>query len=152
VPGRWFEEFHEGDVIPHSQTVTVTQDDNAAFCAMTLNTQPLHLDRDAAIDAGFQDILVNGIYTFAAAVGVSVPDLTEGTLVANLGYDEVRHPAPVYPGDKLSVVSMVVATRPSSKPGRGIVTISTTATNQDGVEVCTFQRAAIIRTHPGGAS
>ncbi len=146
MPGLWFEDFQEGAVIKHDAQVAINQEDNASFCAITLNNQPLHLDRDAAVAAGFDDILVNGIYTFAAAVGVSVPDLTEGTLVANLGYDSVRHPAPVYPGDVLTVESSIVSKRESSKPGRGIVTIQTVATNQDGTVVCSFERAAMVRT------
>lgn len=147
MPGLWYEDFEEGTVISHAD-LQVDQEDNAAFCNLTKNTQPLHLDRDAAVAAGFDDILVNGLYTFAAAVGVSVPDLTEGTLIANLGYDDVRHPAPVFPGDILTIQSKVLGKRPSSKPGRGIVTIATTVRNQDGVEVCTFQRAAMVHTKP----
>ncbi len=147
MPGLWYDDFEEGTVIQHD-SFEVTQGDNAAFCELTRNTQPLHLDTEAAKAAGFDDILVNGIYTFAAAVGVSVPDLTEGTLIANLGYDDVRHPAPVYPGDVLTVQSKVLGKRPSSKPGRGIVTIATTVRNQDGTDVCSFQRAAMVRTRP----
>jgi acyl dehydratase len=151
MPGRWYEEFGPGDVVEHDAALTVTQEDNAAFCRLTRNTQPLHLDREAALAAGFRDILVNGLYTFSASVGMSVGDLTEGTLVANLGYYDVEHPAPVYPGDTLRVRSEVVEKRPSSKSGRGIVTIQHRVHNQDGEEVCRYRRVAMVRCRPGGA-
>jgi acyl dehydratase len=123
MPGRWFDDFHPGEVIRHQPKVTVTQADNAAFCKLSHNTQPLHLDEAAAKKAGFPTFLVNGLYTFSVAVGVSVPDTTQGTLVANLGYEDVKHPAPVFPGDVLSFETRVVETRTSSKPGRGVVTL-----------------------------
>ncbi len=148
MPGRWFEEFEKGDVIAHDAELTITQEDNEAFCRLTQNTQPLHLDREAATAAGFRDILVNGLYTFSASVGMSVPDLTEGTLVANLGYDDVQHPAPVFPGDRIRVTSTVQDKRPSSKGGRGIVFIHHEVTNQDGDVVCSYKRAAMVRTRP----
>lgn len=135
-------------VVRHDAELRVSQEDNAAFCHLTRNTQPLHLDRDAAVAAGFKDHLVNGLYTFSATVGLSVPDLTEGTLIANLGYEDVRHPAPVFPGDTLHVQSEILERRPSSKPGRGVVTIAHTVTNQDDVVVCTYRRVALVRTRP----
>lgn len=140
-----------GDVVEHPGRLEVTREDNEAYCHLTRNTQPLHLDAEAARAAGFKDILVNGLYTFSAAVGMTVPDTTEGTLIANLGYEEVVHPAPVFPGDVLAVRTEVVATRPSSKPGRGIVTFAHTVTNQDGDVVCRFQRAALMRARPEGS-
>lgn len=95
---------------------------------------------------GFRDVLINGLYTFSAAVGMTVPELTEGTLVANLGYTDVKHPAPVYPDDVIQVQSEVIETRASSKPGRGLVRIRSVVTNQDDVLVCSFERAALVRT------
>lgn len=149
MPGRWFEDFEAGATIRHAARVPITQQDNVAFCRLTHNTQPLHLDAEAARRAGFRDALVNGLYTFSLAVGASVPDTTEGTLVANLGYDEVQHPKPVYPGDTLSFDTQVVDKRTSSKPGRGIVTLRHTARNQDGVEVCTFRRIVMVQSRGG---
>lgn len=146
MPGRWFEEFTPGDVIEHAARVAVTQEDNAAFCRLTHNNQPLHLDAAAARKAGFADILVNGLYTFSTAVGVSVEDTTAGTLVANLGYAQIEHPKPVHPGDTLSFRTEVVDKRPSSKPGRGIVTLMHSARNQDGEDVCRFKRTVMVRT------
>ncbi len=151
MPGRWYEDFTPGETIAHAKPLPVRQEDNEAFCRLTHNTQPLHLDADAARAAGFQDILVNGLYTFSASVGLSVPDLTEGTLVANLGYEDVKHPAPVYPGDTLHVQSKVLDKRPSSKDGRGIVTIHHEVHNQDGILVCSYRRVALVRTRPEDA-
>lgn len=150
MPGLWYEQFEPGAVLEHSARLEVTQEDNVAFCRLTRNSQPLHLDAEAARRAGFPKPLVNGLYTFAAAVGVSVEDTTAGTLVANLGYADVEHPKPVFPGDVLSFRTEVVEKRPSSKPGRGIVTLLHRATNQDGVEVCRFKRTVLVNNRPGG--
>ena len=144
--GLWYEQFEPGAVIDHADELVVTQGDNEAFCHLTRNTQPLHLDREAAVAAGFKDILVNGLYTFSASVGMSVPDLTEGTLIANLGYEDVRHPAPVFPGDRLRVRSTILEKRPSSKPGRGIVRIGHEVLNQDDVVVCVYNRTVMVRS------
>lgn len=146
MPGRWYEDFAAGAVIEHAARVLVRQEDNAAFCRLTHNTQPLHLDAAAAQAAGFPALLVNGLYTFATAVGVSVEDTTAGTLVANLGYADVQHPKPVFPGDTLAFRTEVVETRASSKPGRGIVTLQHRVHNQHGDEVCRFQRTVMVRS------
>ncbi|MEK6975512.1 MAG: MaoC family dehydratase [Candidatus Thermoplasmatota archaeon] len=151
MPGRWFEEFTPGAVIEHAPRVQVTQQDNVAFCRLTHNDQPLHLDAGAARKAGFPDVLVNGLYTFATAVGVSVADTTAGTLVANLGYADVEHPKPVFPGDTLGFRTEVVDKRPSSKAGRGVVTLLHRVHNQRGEEVCRFKRTVMVRTKDGGA-
>lgn len=150
MPGLWYEQFEPGAVLEHTPRLQVTQEDNVAFCRLTRNTQPLHLDAAAARKAGFRDALVNGLYTFSAAVGVSVEDTTAGTLVANLGYADVEHPKPVFPGDILSFRTEVVEKRPSSKPGRGVVTLQHRAYNQDGVEVCRFRRTVMVQSRPGG--
>lgn len=150
MPGRWYEEFAPGQAIEHATVVPVTMEDNVAFCRLTRNTQPLHLDAAAARAAGFPAVLVNGLYTFSVAVGVSVEDTTAGTLVANLGYADVEHPKPVFPGDSLRFRTEVVDKRPSSKPGRGIVTLQHRAYNQHGDEVCRFKRTVMVRTKEGG--
>jgi acyl dehydratase len=144
VPGRRFDEFQVGQAIEHAERVAVTLEDNVAFCRLTRNAQPLHLDAAAARDAGFPDVLVNGLYTLSTAVGVSVADTTAGTLVANLGYEGVQHPKPVFPGDTLAFRTEVVDKRPSSKPGRGIVTLLHTVRNQHGDEVCRFKRIVMV--------
>lgn len=151
MPGRWFEDFEPGTRIDHAARVPIRQEDNAAFCRLTHNTQPLHLDEQAARAAGFPSILVNGLYTFSLAVGVSVPDTTQGTLVANLGYEDVQHPKPVFPGDTLRFQTRVLEKRPSSKPGRGVVTLEHVARNQDDVDVCTFRRIVLVRNRPGAS-
>lgn len=150
MPGLWFEQFEVGRRVEHAQRLRVTMEDNVAFCRLTRNAQPLHLDAAAARAAGFRDALVNGLYTFSASVGISVGDLTEGTLVANLAYEEVEHPAPVHPGDELRVVSEVLEARPSSKPGRGVVRLLHRVFNQEGTEVCRFRRTVLVRARPGG--
>lgn len=147
VPGLWYEEFEVGQRIVHGR-VEATQDANAAFCALTHNNQPLHLDAQAARAAGFKDTLVNGLWTFATAVGVSVPDTTEGTLIANMGYEDVAHPAPVHPGDVLETRTHVTAKRPSSRPGRGLVTLEHTVHNQEDTLVCRFKRTVLVRCRP----
>jgi acyl dehydratase len=149
VPGRTFEQFTVGERIEHARALPVTMADNVAFCRLTLNRQPLHLDEAAARAAGFPGVLVNGLYTFSACVGASVEDTTAGTLVANLGYQDVEHPEPVFPGDTLRFATEVVDKRPSSKPGRGIVTLRHTVRNQHGREVCRFRRTVMVRA--GGA-
>lgn len=151
MAGFWFEEFETGRTIEHDGSLEVRQEDNEAFCRLTRNTQPLHLDAEAAKAAGFRDVLINGLYTFCASVGMSVGDLTEGTLIANLGYEDIKHPTPVYPGDRLRVRSKVLDKRISSKPGRGIVRIHHEVTNQRGDVVCEYSRAALVRFRPEDA-
>ncbi len=145
MPGRRFEEFQVGARFEHAATLKVTQADNVAFCRLTLNDQPLHLDAAAARKAGYKDALVNGLYTFSACVGASVADTTAGTLVANLGYEDVQHPLPVFPGDTLRFSTEVTDKRPSSKPGRGIVTLQHRVHNQEGQEVCRFRRVVMVQ-------
>jgi len=151
MPGLWFEEFETGRTISHEGRLKLTMEDNVAFCRLTRNTQPLHLDEDYARTTRFGQIVVNGLYTFAASVGMSVGDLTEGTLVANLAYEDVVHPAPVFPGDTIRVTSEVLEARPSSKPGRGVVTLRHRVFNQDHVEVCRYRRIALVQRRPEAA-
>ncbi len=146
MPGRWYEEFEVGQVFDHTQRVMVTQADNAAFCRLTRNSQPLHLDETYARTTPYGGIVVNGLYTMSLAVGVSVEETTSGTLVANLGYEEVKHPAVVYPGDILRFATQVIDKRATSKPGRGIVTLYHQAFNQKGEEVCSFRRIVMVQT------
>lgn len=144
--GRLYEDFKEGETFAHEPGRTITEADNVFFCAITMNNQPLHLDAEFSKATPFGRPVVNGLLTFSLAVGISVPDLTAGTLIANLGYEDVRHPAPVFPGDTIRVKSEVLNKRLTSKPGRGLVTFATTVTNQRDEVVCTFQRTALLRT------
>ncbi|MCA1811022.1 MAG: MaoC family dehydratase [Halobacteriales archaeon] len=145
MPGRTFEQFTVGERIEHRAQLPVTMADNVAFCRLTLNAQPLHLDEAAARRAGFPHVLVNGLLIFSACVGASVEDTTAGTLIANLGYQDVEHPEPVFPGDTLRFSTQVLDKRPSSKPGRGVVTLAHSVHNQHGREVCRFKRTVLVR-------
>lgn len=146
MPGRYFDEWQVGDTVAHAVTRTVTETDNLLFSTLTHNPQPLHIDAEAAKESEFGQILVNSCFTFSLAVGVSVADTTLGTLVANLGFDEVRLPKPVFLGDTLRFESEVVTLRESkSRPEAGIVTWEHRAINQRGETVCTMKRSALIR-------
>jgi len=146
MSGRYFDEWQIGDTVAHAVTRTVTETDNLLFSTLTHNPQPLHIDAEAAKASEFGQILVNSCLTFSLAVGVSVADTTLGTLIANLGFDEVRLPKPVFLGDTLRFESEVTGLRESkSRPEAGIVTWEHRAINQRGETVCTMKRSALIR-------
>ncbi|HET9511649.1 MAG TPA: MaoC family dehydratase [Sphingomonas sp.] len=147
MAGRHFDEWQVGDRIVHDLRRTVTETDNLLFSTMTHNPQPLHLDAEAAKASEFGRILVNGTFTFALMVGVSVGDTTLGTLVANLGYDKVVMPNPVFIGDTLRGETEVVELRPSkSRPGQGIVTFRHRMLNQRDEIVCECLRSALLKS------
>ena len=149
MTGRWFEDWREGDRIEHEIRRTVTETDNLQMSAQTHNPQPLHLDVEAAKASEFGRILVNGTFTFALMVGLSVGDTTLGVLVANLGYDKVVMPKPVFIGDTLRARSAVVALRESkSRPEAGLVTFEHQAVNHMDEVVCQCLRTALIRRRP----
>lgn len=145
MPGRFFDEWAVGDRIDHPIRRTVTEADNLLISALTHNPQPLHLDAEFAGASEFGRILVNGTFTFALMVGLSVGDTTLGTLVANLGYDKVVMPYPVFIGDTLRADSEVIELRPSrSRPEAGLVTFRHRALNQRDEEVCSCLRTALL--------
>jgi acyl dehydratase len=149
MAGRFFDAWQVGDRIVHDLRRTVTETDNLLISTLTHNPQPLHLDAEAAGASEFGRILVNGTFTFALLVGISVGDTTLGTLIANLGYDEVRMPKPVFIGDTLRAETEVVELRPSkSRPGQGIVTFRHVMLNQRDEIVCTTLRSALLRSTP----
>jgi acyl dehydratase len=149
MPGRYFDEWQVGDTVAHSVTRTVTETDNVLISALTHNPQPLHLDHEAAAASEFGKPLVNSIYTFGLMVGVSVADTTLGTLVANLGYDKLVFPNPVFAGDTLRSTSECVAVRTSkSRPNAGIVTWAHRSFNQKGELVCECTRTALLLKKP----
>ena len=149
MAGRWFDEWQVGDQLVHDIRRTVTETDNLLFSCMTHNPQPLHLDAEAAAASEFGRILVNGTFTFALMVGLSVGDTTLGTLVANLGYDKLIHPAPVFIGDTLRAETEVTELKPSrSRPDAGIVTFAHRLVNQRDTEVCRCLRMALLRRRP----
>ncbi len=146
MAGRCYEQWKVGDHIVHDLRRTVTETDNLLVTTLTHNSQPLHLDADYAAGTEFGRIVVNGLFTFALMVGVSVGDTTLGTLVANLGYDKVTMPKPVFIGDTLRVETEVVELRPSkSRPGAGIVTFRHRAFNQRDEMVCEALRTALVK-------
>lgn len=149
MSGRYYEEWTVGDVIAHPIRRTVTEADNLLITALTHNPQPLHLDAEYAAGTEFGRIVVNGTFTFALMVGLSVAETTLGTLVANLGYDAVKMPRPVFVGDTLRVETQIIALRVSeSRPGAGIVTFSHHALNQRDEVVCTCTRTALVQRRP----
>jgi len=150
MAGRWFEDWTVGDRIEHEIRRTVTETDNLFFSAMTYNPQPLHIDLEAAKASEFGQILVNGTFTFALMVGVSVSDTTLGTLIANLGYDKLVMPSPVFIGDTLRTESEVVELKESrSRPNAGIVTFRHQSLNQRDQLVCECLRMSLVKRKPG---
>ena len=147
MPGRFFDDLTVGDVIQHSLARTITEMDNVLFTALTMNTQPLHLNEDyAQKHSEFGRRIVNGIFTLGLAVGITVPELTEGTLVANLGYEHVVHPHPMFHGDTLYMTTEVIEKRDSrSRPTQGIVRFRHVGRNQEGVVVIEFERTALMK-------
>jgi acyl dehydratase len=152
MPGLYYEEFEVGETIEHRTRRTVSESDNQRFCDMTMNQQPLHLDEAFAADTQFGERIVNGIYTMALAVGVSIPETTDGTIVANLSYDDVEHPQPVFHGDTIRAQSTVTDKRETSDGERGVVTMHVEAFNQDDDLVCEFDRTVLSlkREHAEG--
>lgn len=144
---RFFDDWQLGDRIEHALRRTVTETDNLLFTTLTHNTQPLHLDAEAARASEFGQILVNGTYTFSLMIGITVADTTAGSLVANLGYDKLIMPKPVFLGDTLRASSEVVELRPSkSRPGQGIVIWRHQMHNQRDELVCECLRSALLRS------
>jgi acyl dehydratase len=145
MAGKFFEEWTVGDRVEHAIRRTVTETDNLLFSVMTHNPQPLHLDVEAARASGFGQILVNSTFTFSLLVGLSVGDTTLGTLIANLGFDKVVTPKPVFIGDTLRAASEVKALRESgSRPDAGIVTFVHELCNQRDEVVCRCERSALV--------
>lgn len=151
--GLWFEEFTEGVVYRHQPGRTVTEADNTLFTTMTMNTQPLHIDAAwAATQDGFRgERLVNSMFTLSTVVGLSVSQLSLGTIVANLGFSEISFPAPMFHGDTLYAETRCVGKRLSkSRPGQGIVELEHIGRNQDGTIVCKATRKTLMQCAPEG--
>lgn len=146
MAGRYFDDWKVGDKIEHEIRRTVTETDNLLFSAMTYNPQPMHIDADYAAKSEFGRILVNGTFTFSLLVGLSVADTTLGTLIANLGYDKVVMPKPVFIGDTLRARTEVMEMRESkSRPTAGIVTFRHEMLNQRDEIVCQTLRTVLLQ-------
>jgi itaconyl-CoA hydratase len=145
MTGKYYEELEIGQVIHHRLGRTVTEMDNVLFCALTMNTQPLHLNEDYASHTLFERRIVNGIYTLGLVVGLTVSELTEGTILANLGYENVNHPNPLFHGDTLYVETEVLDKRPSrSRPECGLVHLRHIGRKADGTIVIEVERTAMF--------
>ncbi|MBH5321835.1 MaoC family dehydratase [Aurantiacibacter sediminis] len=149
MAGLWFEEFTVGQVFDHQLRRTVTETDNVMITTMTHNPAALHLDAEYMKGTDYGQVLVNSCFTLSLMVGISVHDTTLGTAAANLGWDEVRFPAPVFIGDTLRIESEVLDLRESkSRPTQGIVTFAHRAYNQDDVMVASCKRASLQNKRP----
>jgi acyl dehydratase len=149
MAGRYFEEWKVGDRIEHSIRRTVTETDNVLISTLTHNPQPMHLDHEVASQSEFGMPLVNSVFTFGLMIGVSVADTTLGTLVANLGYDSLEFPKPVFSGDRLLSETECTALRESkSRLNAGIVTWAHRSFNQRGDLVCECTRTALLLKKP----
>ena len=145
MPGLYFEEFSVGQVFDHSIRRTITETDNVLFTTMTHNPASLHLDAEYMKTTEFGKPLVNSCLTLGFMVGISVNDTTHGTTVANLGWDEVRFPKPLFHGDTIRVESEVLEVRDSkSRPNNGIVVFAHRAFNQDDELVGECKRSALM--------
>ena len=146
MAGKSFEQWKVGDRIAHDLTRTVTEADNLLITALTHNPLLLHLDAENAAQTEFGQILVFGLFSFSVMFGISVCDTTLGTLVANLGFDKVRMPKPVFIGDTLRMETEVKKKRKSkSRPNAGIVTFWHRAIHQRGETVCEALRMALVK-------
>ncbi|HEX5729834.1 MaoC family dehydratase [Microbacterium sp.] len=143
--GLYFEECEVGARYLHRPGRTVTEADNVLFSSLTMNTQALHLDAAYSATQPFGQRLMNSMWTLATMVGASVTQITQGTLVAQLGLNDISFPAPLFHGDTLYTETEILdARRSASRPGQGIVTMRHIGRNQDGVVVATATRVALL--------
>jgi len=149
MPGLWFEEFEVGAIHKHEITRTVTEMDNMMFSCLTMNPQPLHIDRNFSQQTEWGQPLMNSLFTLGLMIGISVNDLTIGTTIANLGMTDVTFPAPLFQGDTINVATEIIAKRTSkSRPDAGIVSFIHRAYKQDGTLVAQCTRQAFMRFKP----
>lgn len=147
--GLWFEEYEVGTTYLHRPGRTATEADNTLFTTLTMNTQALHLDAAYGAETEFGERLVNSMWTLSTLVGLSVAQLTIGTIVANLGFSEISFPAPMKAGDTLYAETTVEDKRESkSRPGQGIVTLRHTGRNQHGDVVAVAVRQTLVKCAP----
>ena len=152
MPGKYYDDLKVGMIFKHSLGRTITEADNTFFNALTMNTQPLHLNEDFSRKTHFGKRIVNGILTLGVVIGITVNELTAGTIVANLGYEKVEHPKPVFHGDTIYVETQVLEKRTSrTKPDRGIVKLKHLGKNQSGEVICEVERTVLfLKRSPAG--
>lgn len=149
MPGKFYEELEVGQRFRHPLGRTVTEADNTLFSMLTMNTQPLHTNEDFAAKTQFGQRIVNGLFTLGLVTGLTVSDLTEGTILANLGYEHVRHPNPLFHGDTVYAESEVLEKRDSaSRPETGIVRLKHWGRKPDGTVVVEFERTVMFLKKP----
>jgi acyl dehydratase len=149
MAGKYYEDLEVGAIFKHSLGRTVTEMDNVLFSTLTMNPQPLHINEQFASTTIFGKRIVNGIFTMGLVIGLSVAELTDGTIVANLGYEKVMHPQPVYHGDTIYAETEVLDKRESkSNRDRGIVRLKQIGRNQDGVIVVELERSVLFLRRP----
>ena len=149
MAGLYFEQFSVGQTFVHEIRRTVTDMDNILFSSLTYNPAAVHIDHEYAKSTEFGKPLMNSIFTLALVVGLSVSQLTQGTIVANLGFEDVRFPAPVRAGDTITADTVVRSTRPSrSRPGQGIAVFEHTGRNQRGDVVVVAVRSVLMHRAP----
>jgi acyl dehydratase len=146
MAGMYFEDFEVGAILKHGAARTVTETDNVLITALTMNPQPLHLDREFAAQTMYGQPLVNSIFTLALVVGLTVADTTLGTTLGNLGFEEVKFPRPVFCGDTIHVETEILSKRVSnSRPEAGIVFFRHRGFNHRDELVCDCRRAGMMR-------
>jgi len=149
MPGKYLEDLEVGQYFRHMLGRTVTEMDNTLFSVLTMNSQPLHLNEDFASRTQFGQRIVNGLFTLGLVVGLTVSELTEGTVVANLGYDRVIHPNPVFHGDTIYAETEVLEKREShSQPDRGIIRLKHIGRKADGTVVVELERTVLFLKRP----
>lgn len=149
MPGLYFEELDPGTVIEHPTRRTVSEADNVLFSTLTLNLAPLHLDAEYSKDTVFGERLVNSLFILGLVCGIPVPETTQGTTVANLGFQEITFPKPVFHGDTIHVRTEVANKRESkSRDDAGIVHFRHCGINQRDEVVCDAQRAGLMLKRP----
>ena len=149
MSGLWYEDLEPGLLLQHDVRRTVSEFDNILFSSLTMNPQPLHLDAEFAAATEFGERIVNSLFTLGLVIGLTVHDLTLGTTLGNLGFDETTFPAPVRHGDTIHVETEVLAARPSaSRPNAGIVTFEHRGFRQDDVMVVRCHRKGLMLRRP----
>ncbi|MBM3327639.1 MAG: MaoC family dehydratase [Calditrichaeota bacterium] len=144
ILGRYYEDFEVGSIIQHEISKTIFECDNNLFSLITMNHHPLHTNIDYAAKSQFERVVVVGTLVFSLVVGLTVPDIS-GKAIANLGYEDIQHLAPVFVNDTIYARTKILSKKESnSKPDRGTVYVETTGYNQNGVDVLRFRRTVLV--------